>query len=211
MKTSVAVIDGYAMMREMLAMVLTQEGRYEVTGQAESGLDALRLFRKKTPQLVILDLALPEMSGVEVLRYLRSKVPQTRVIIFSAAQNSEMILEALREQPHGYIHKGDSLAAFREALQAVNRGCSYFTPFAMDILNQIRKGQPCAWEALTGRERVVLQMVAEGKSNKEMAMRLFVSVKTVENNRKQVMRKMGLKDVTALTRYAVRRGLVPLE
>lgn len=128
----------------------------------------------------------------------------------AAQMNGDVIAEAMMERPHGYVFKHDSLEELLEALQAVRRGCKHFTPMAASFPDSVRLGTN-AWDTLSGQERTVLQMVTEGASSKEVASRLGISSKTVDYHRAQVMQKLELRDVTALTRYAMRRGLVALE
>lgn len=209
MKTRVLVADDHAAIRQMLGLLLPKEGAYEMVAEARTGFEALKLCRKMKPQLVVLDLMLPELNGVEVIRALRSEQRETRVLVFSGTRHRELILEALQARPHGFVHKQDTLQTFCEALQAVMRGCLYFTPFATGLLDAARGGET-GWETLTGRERAVLQMVAEGMGNKEMADRLGIAAKTVEHHRATLIVKLGLHDVARLTLYALRMGLVPM-
>ncbi len=213
MKTKVVVVDDHASIRHMLALVLTREGPFEIVGEAGTGFEALRLCRRVKPQLVIQELVLPELNGVEVLRTLRKELRETRFLVYSGTLNRGLIVEALRERPHGFVHKTDALATFCEALRAVTRGCVYLTPFATRHMDDARESDESGGvgSKLTDRERAVLQMIAEGMSNKEMASRFSIATKTVEHHRAQVMQKLGLHDVARLTRYAVRLGLVGVE
>lgn len=208
MKTNVVLVDDYCSVRQMLALVLEREGGYAVVGEARTGYEAMKVCAQVRPRLVILDLALPEMNGLEVLRRLRAESREVRVLVYSGVENRELILETLRERPHGFVHKRDALATLREALRAVTAGGTFLTPFATDLLDLARGAGP-GRAALTGRERAVLQMVAEGMSNKEMADRLGLAAKTVEHHRAALMEKLGLHDVARLTRYAVQLGVVP--
>jgi DNA-binding NarL/FixJ family response regulator len=208
-KTRVAVFDGQVAVREMIGQVLCRDGSYEVVAESASGIEGLRQWRELRPSLVILDLILQEMGGVEVLRTLRAESRETRVIVFSSTLHRELTLEALQAQPHGFVHKQDSLATLREALVAVSKGCSYFTPMATEIW---RNGGDAGGKGnLSERERTVLKMVAEGFSSKEVAHCLSLSAKTVEYYRTTLMQKLKLRDITALTRYAVKCGLVAVE
>jgi len=210
MKNRVVVVDDHASIRQMLGIVLAREGPYEMVGEAGTGFEALKVCRRLKPQLVVLDLILPELNGVEVLRTLRAEMRETRFMVYSGTLNRSLIVEALQARPHGFVHKSDALPTFCEALRAVVGGCSYFTPFATKLMDDER--QVCTASArLTDRERAVLQMIAEGMSNKEMASRFAIAPKTVEHHRAQVMQKLGMHDVATLTRYAVRVGLVPVE
>jgi DNA-binding NarL/FixJ family response regulator len=210
MKTRVVVADDHASIRQMLGIVLAREGPYELVGEAGNGFEALRAARRLKPQLMIVDLILPEMNGVEVLRILREELRDTRFMIYSGTVNRTLIVEALQARPHAFVHKTDALTTFCDALRAVLAGCSYFTPFATKLMDEERQAGT-ATSNLTDRERAVLQMIAEGKTNKEMASRFAIAPKTVEHHRAQVMNKLRMHDVATLTRYAVRVGLVPAE
>lgn len=208
MKTRVVIVDRHVSIREMLGSLLSQDGSYELVGQAGTGFEALKVCARARPRLVILDLVLPELNGLEFLRRLWVESREVRVLIYSGVENRELILEALRERPHGFVHKRDALATLREALRTVAAGGTFLTPFATDLLDLARGAGP-GRTALTGGERAVLQMVAEGMSNKEMADRMNRSPKTVEHHRAALMEKLGLHDVARLTRYAVQLGVVP--
>jgi len=210
MKNRVVVVDDHASIRQMLGIVMAREGPYEMVGEAGTGFEALKVCRKLKPQLVILDLILPELNGLEVLRALRADMRDVRCLVYSGTQDRRLIVEAMQARPHGFVHKSDPWKIFREALRAVTDGCSYFTPFATKLMDDERHLHTAAAH-LTDRERAILQMIAEGMSNKEMAERISIAPKTVEHHRAQVMQKLGMHDVATLTRYAVRMGLVPVE
>ena len=207
MKTNVVLVDDYSSVRQMLALVLEREGGYAVVGEARTGFEALKVCARMKPRLVILDLTLPELNGLEVLRRLRAESREVRVLVYTGAENRELILETLRERPHGFVHKRDALATLREALRTVTAGGSFLTPFATELLDTNHSSVP-AGPMLTDRERAILQMVAEGMSNKDMAGRLGIAAKTVEHHRAALMDKLDLHDVARLTRYAVRMGMV---
>lgn len=210
-KTTVAIIDSQVAIREMLCIVFAQAGGFEVIGQAENGIEARKMLARTLPQIAIIDLLLSESSGVEVLKFLRTELKATRAIVYSATRNPEITMEALREEPHGYVTRCDPLSVFLETVRAVTRGCRYYAPSIADLQDSYRGTDYRAWTALSGRERTVVQLIAEGKTSKEVAMRLSVSPKTVDNYRTTVMQKLNLRDVTALTRFAARRGLVSLD
>jgi DNA-binding NarL/FixJ family response regulator len=201
------LVDDYNSVRQMLGLVLEREGGYTLAGEARTGFEALKICARVRPRMVILDLALPELNGLELLRRLRADSRDVRVLVYTGTDNREMILETLRERPHGFVHKRDPLAILREALLTVTSGGSFLTPFATDLLDAARGTQPAA-KPLSERERSVLQMVAEGMSNKEMASRLGIAPKTVEHHRATLMEKLDLHDVARLTRYALRMGVV---
>ena len=211
MKKRVVIIDDHTSVREMLALLLSRDGTYEVVGQAESGRAALALCRKTRPDIVILDLVLPEINGSEVLRHLRGNTPSPRVLIYSGTSNRTLVLEALRCQPHGFVEKGDSFTTLRQALDAVSAGCTYFSAFATGMLRSLPGPAEREKTALSSREREVLQMIAEGLSSKEISSRLSVAVRTVENHRANLMQKLHLHSIAGLTRHAVREGMVEIE
>jgi DNA-binding NarL/FixJ family response regulator len=205
MKKSVVLVDDHVAIRQMLARLLHTDPGYEVTGEAGSGLQAMELCRRSEPALVILDLVLPELCGIEVLRRIRAEMPQVRVMVFSGTVDRCLTIRALQCRPHGFIAKGDSLQTFVEGVRIVGGGGTYFTPFATALIPSTWEGPP---QELTAREREILQLVAESRSSKEIADRLGVAVKTVENHRAHIMQKLQRHDVAALTRYAVQQGLV---
>jgi DNA-binding NarL/FixJ family response regulator len=209
-KTTVALFDMHVSVRQMLVDILQRQEGWQVLAETDSGLEAMKLLAERDYDVVILDTALRETSGLEVLRNLRRQGARTRALIYTAQRNGDIIAEAMKERPHGWVFKHDSLQELLEALKAVRRGCRYFTPMAAEFPDRARP-ETNAWETLTAQERTVLQLVAEGSSSKEAAGRLGLSPRTVDHHRAQVMQKLGLRDVTALTRYAMRRGLVALE
>ena len=168
----------------------------------------MRLFRNLLPSLVVAALSLPEMGGAEMVRAMREERAETRVLIYTGTRNLEMLRAGLAARPHGFVHKTDSLATLNEALGAVAQGACFFSPFATRILDGMGLGGATEACRLTGKEREVLRLVAEGLSTKQVADRLSMAPKTAEHHRGEVMRKLGLRDVASLTRYAVRCGIV---
>lgn len=209
MKTRVMVVDDQVMVRQLLIRHLPLEGAYEIVGEAGTGLEAIRLLRSVSPHVVVLDLALPELSGAGLVRHLREKSRDTRTLVWCGTTRRESIVDALRARPHGFVLKRDPWSGFLDALRMVSAGCSYFTPFADRLLDETSRDG--ASDRLSPRQLAVVQMIAEGRSNKEMAAQLAIAVKTVDHHRSQVMRRLGLHDVAGITRYAIRRGLIDLE
>lgn len=209
MITTVVVVDGLAAVRQMVAPALGAD--YQVVAEAGTGVEAMQILQTVMPRVVILDLVLPELSGLNVLQYLVGLERGPRVVIFSATRHEDLVVEALRLRPHGYVHRGNTFGTLITALETVVRGGTYFCPFATDAFDSRRGQGVSGWDDLSERERTVAQLVAEGLSSKGVARRLNLSPKTVEHYRSKVMQKLGCREVTALTRYAVRRGLVALE
>lgn len=208
-KRRIVVVDDHESVADMLTYVFRPDQRYEIVGRAQTGLQALEVCVRLRPDLVILDLMLPELCGAEVLRRLHLLIPGVRVLVYSGAVSRPVILDALRAQPAGYVDKMDSLETLREAVSVVLSGGGFFSQSAAIFLKESRMPSD-AEDGLTNREREVLQLVAEGKSSKEISQRLGLSSKTVENHRLRLMQKIHVREIASLTRYAVRHGIVSL-
>lgn len=207
--TRLMLVDALVSVRQMMSVLLPQVGAYEVVGDTGCGLEAIRLHQTNKPHVIVFDLCLPGLSGIGLLKHLREHAPATRTLVLTGTSNRELTVEALRLHPHGFVLKRDSWKEFLEALRMVSAGYSYFTPLATQALDE--GGRERTGPLLTPRELSVVQMVAEGRRNKEISAELGVSIKTIEHHRAHVMTKLGVRDVAGLTRYAVRKGLVVLE
>lgn len=201
----VVLVDDHASLRGMLHLVLKLDGGYEVVGEAGGGLEALRVCRASRPDLVILDLSLPELNGTHVIRLLRQEPWEVRVVVYTGCVDEALLREALEEGPQGFVRKEDSLPELRAALKAVASGARHLSPWAARL---VPAKADDALKSLTALERAVLQMLAEGLHTKEVAEALGQSVKTVEHHRQHVRDKLGLHDVAALTRFAIRHRMV---
>jgi len=210
MKKRIVIVDDHVSIRDMLIWILMRDTGYEVIGEAGSGIEAMKVCGACRPDLLILDLVLPCISGTEVLRRVRKELPRTRILIFSGACNPSLIKEALRERPHGYVEKLEGLIILKEAISTIAGGGSYFGAVASNLLSKSEERNP-AQTGLSPREREILQMIAEGRSSKQISGLLDVALKTVENHRANLMAKLDMHDVASLTRYAVGRGMVALE
>jgi DNA-binding NarL/FixJ family response regulator len=207
--TRVLLVDDHISIRQMLAFLIPREGAFEIVGQVSSGDEAVESCKTLHPRLVVIDLLLPgKKSGLDVVRELRRSGDEVRTLVYSGTTSPGLIAEAMRAGPDGFVHKEDTLQAFREALHAVTAGEHYFTPV---IVESVEKAGHSAMELLTDREREVLRLIARGHSNKEMAEHIGVAVKTIEYYRKNLQQKLSLHDVASLTRLAVKHGLVPTE
>jgi DNA-binding NarL/FixJ family response regulator len=184
----------------------------EVVGEASSGEEALALARGAQPDVVLMDIAMKGMTGLDAASRMREANPGVRVIILSMHAGEEYVLQALRAGAVGYLLKDAATGELELALRSVMRGESWFSPAVsrqvVEGYVQRVGGEPAA-DVLTARQREVLRLVAGGKSTKEIAFDLNLSVKTVETHRAQIMERLGIRDVAGLVRYALRTGLVP--
>lgn len=211
MKTRVVIVDDHASVREMVALVLERErSPYEVVGHARTGLQGRDMCKKRKPELVIFDLILPEMSGVELLRSLRPQMRDTRWLIYSGVEESHLACSAMKEDPHGFVHKRDELKELRDGLRAVASGHCYMSPHATKVrdfgpkINSLIK-------LLTPQEREVLRRIADGMKSAAVAEELRVHTRTIDHHRSNIMKKLNIHDIARLTRFAVWAGLVPVE
>ena len=202
---TVVLVDDHDSIRGMLRLILQLEGGYEVVGEAGGGLEALKVCRAVRPQIVILDLMLPELNGTHLIRLLRQEPWEARVVVYTGSADEGLLREALAEGPHGFVRKEDSLPELRAALKAVASGARHLSPWASRLV--LSKADD-ALKSLTSLERAVLQMLAEGLHTKEVAEALGQSVKTAEHHRQHVRDKLGLHDVASLTRFAIRHRMV---
>jgi len=209
-KVRLVMADEHISVREMTAAALHLEGCYEVVGHARTGWEAVEVCGRLRPDVAIVDLLLPGLNGAEVVRRIRTELPETRVLVYSGKVHTTLAAEALRAKPHGYVQKQDTLETLRAGVRAVAQGQCFFTGFAAGLLHEPPE-RDRQFASLSERERVVLQMVAEGWQTKEIAVRLGIAPKTVEHHRASLMGKVERRDVAGLTRFAMKVGLVPPE
>lgn len=210
----VMLVDDHTIVREGIRHVLTATPGVEVVAEAGDGEAALRLAAETRPDIVVLDLSLPGAGGLEVTARLRQSLPDIRVLILSVHDHPEYVLGAVRAGAQGYLRKDTSPAELREGLRAVARGESYFSPPVARHLTAAVRGDSPAADAgtrlakLTPREREVLAGIAAGETSRAIALRLGLSPRTVESHRESLARKLDIKTVAGLTRFAVEAGMV---
>jgi DNA-binding NarL/FixJ family response regulator len=206
MKRRIVIVDDHDAVRELLCRYLERLPEYEVVGEARTGLEAIRVFKKTSPHLAIIELLLPQLCGHEMILRVRREFPEIRIVVFTRTSDTSVLASALRSQPDGIVHKSEPLEMLLFALRTVSAGGRYFSP----KLNQ--SVDHSAWgptqKTLSARETEVIQSVAEGKSNKEISGLLGVATKTVDNHRSRVMQKLGVHNSASLTLVAIRMGLV---
>lgn len=208
----VVIIEDQTAVREMIAQIVTSGGEFEVVAEIGDGQSACETCIEMKPDLVILDLMLPGLNGAEVLRRFSRHLKTTRVLVFSGHQNPTIVRELLQAGAHGFVEKSAPLAELKKGLDIVANGGTYFGPEVAKLLREavVNPRSPTreGVELLTTREREVLQLIAESYSTKEVAQKLNISVKTAENHRTNLMKKLDLHDVAGLTRYAIQQGLI---
>jgi two-component system, NarL family, response regulator len=204
MKRRIVIVDDHDAVRELLCRYLERLPEYEVVGEAATGLEAIRVIRRVSPHLAIIDLLLPQLCGHEVILRVRKEFPEIRTVVFTRALERSVLASALRSEPDGIVHKSEPLDMLLVALRTVSVGGRFFSPKLNQAVDPSELGQ-----TLSGREIEVLQSIAEGKSNKEIGSLLRVATKTVDNHRSRLMQKLGVHNAASLTLVAVRMGVVP--
>ncbi len=211
-KIRLLVVDDHPVVRKGISMCLGHRPDMEVVGEAADAREAISKAHELQPDVVLMDIAMPDMSGLTATSRLRHELPETKVLILSIHDSPEYLCQAIQAGARGYVLKGVSAEELVHAAEAVCRGETYFSGNLMHVtLGQFLKRTRDACEPqLTGREREVLVQIAEGRSNKEAAAELGVSVRTVETHRENLMRKLDIHSAAGLTRFAVGKGFVPV-
>jgi DNA-binding NarL/FixJ family response regulator len=199
-----------------LKALIDKQESMQVVAEADNGLEAVRLARKLQPDVVIMDLGMPQMNGIEATREVTAHEPGIKVIALSMHSDKRFVLQMIKAGASGYLLKDSAFEELITAIKTVVSNQSYLSPKITDVvikdyLQTLSKGDVSAFSVLTAREREVLQLLAEGRSTKEIAASLNVSVKTVETHRQQIMDKLNIRSVAELTKYAIREGLTSLE
>ena len=212
--TRILLADDHVVMRSGLRLLLERQPNLQVVGEAADGQEAVRLAAAEKPEVVIMDIAMPHLNGVEATRQIVLRNPETAVIILSMHSDESYVLRSLKAGARAYLLKDSAEADLIAALRAIQEGKSFFSPgvrriLTEDYVHQLAKlGVEDTYELLTPREREVLQLVAEGKSNKEVANLLNLSLYTVETHRAHILQKLNLHSVPELILYAVRKGII---
>lgn len=209
---SIVIADDHGIVREGLRRLLESEPDFKVSGEAADGREVLERVASLRPDVVVLDITMPRLGGLETLERLRSDYPGTKVILLSVHSDANFIQSAISLGADGYILKNGRAAEIVTAVRETLKGGSYFSPaVAREIVERLRSPLPAPddpFSLLSGREREILHLIAEGLSAKEVAVQLDVSTKTVEAHRTSLMRKLGVRKATELVRYALRHGLI---
>jgi len=208
MPTSVLIADDHQIVRQGLRMLLEREG-FDVVGEASDGHEALELAMRLRPDVAVLDFMMPRLNGLDSAVQIQRHSPETRTILLTMYTEDQYVLEAFRHGLRGYVIKTQAAGDLLQAIRETMRNAIYLSPgISRTVVDAyLSKGQPPK-EQLTPREREVLQLVAEGRTTKEIANLLGLSVKTAETHRTKIMRKLEIHETAGLVRYAIRRGLV---
>lgn len=214
--TTIVLADDHRIVRQGLHALLRQEPDFNVIGEAGDGLEALELVRKLNPDVVVLDLMMRGLNGLEAARQINKQMPHIKIIILSMHDDEGFVLEALANGALAYVLKDAGSSDLIQAVREVAAGHRYLSPplsdRAIEAYQRVAKAGPLdKYETLTSRERAVLQLSAEGHTNSEIAARLGISVRTAETHRSRVMHKLNAHTQSDLTRYALRRGIIPLD
>jgi two-component system response regulator NreC len=205
----ILLADDHALVRHGFRMILAAQPDMEIAGEAGNGRDAVELAQKLKPDVVVMDVAMPELNGIEATRRIIELAPRARVLALSMHKDAVYVREILRAGARGYLLKDSADADLIAAVRAVAKGEGYLSPGVSDaVLSDYRRHVTDPLDLLTSREREVLQLIAEGKTNKEIATSLTLSVYTVEAHRGRLMEKLNLHSTGELVRFAVRSGLI---
>jgi DNA-binding NarL/FixJ family response regulator len=218
----VILVDDHSLVRAGIRSLIQNISGVEVIAEANNGRDAIRLIDELIPDLVLLDIAMPELNGLEVISRISKDNTDTKVIILSMHTNEEYVVQALKAGAAGYLLKDSAPNELEIAVNAVMKGETYLSPAISkhvvdnylrrisDVSAEKERG-PDIFKQLTSRQREILQLIAEGNSTKEIANKLNVSIKTVETHRMQLMDRIGIHDVAGLVRYAIRMGIITVK
>ena len=208
MPTRVLLADDHALVRQGLKAFLEKQG-FQIVCEASDGQETIRSAEKTRPDVAIIDISMPVLNGLDTARELKKSSPNTKVILLTEHDTDEYVTESLRAGGRGYVLKSQAAEDLVQAIQEVCRGSIYLSPsISRAVVDAYLSKTNISADPLSGRERQVLQLVGEGKSTKDIAMTLGVSVKTAESHRARLMKKLDIHETASLVRYAIRRGLI---
>jgi DNA-binding NarL/FixJ family response regulator len=208
----ILIADDHNLVRAGLSTLVAHLTDMQVVGEASDGRQALRMVRELKPDMVLMDIAMPGLNGLEAAERIRGLEPQVKVIILSMFASEEYVAQALKAGAAGYLLKDAATTELAMALKSVAMGQFYLSPsISRTVVDNFLRGGPMGIDVLTPRQREILQLIAEGKSTRDIAETLHLSVKTVETHRTQLMERLDIHDMAGLIRYAIRKGLISAE
>lgn len=213
-KHRVIIVEDHTILREGLRALLTSDQDFEVVGEAQDGREAIQCVENLTPDIVVMDLSMPRMHGIEAIREIRKRRPETRILVLTVHKNEEYILATFQAGANGYVLKDATHAELVTAIKTLLMGKPYLSPAISEtVLEGYLEGKrslkvESSWDTLTPREREILKLIAEGYKNREIADFLCISVKTAEKHRANLMKKLDLHSVSAVTAFAIKQGLI---
>jgi len=216
MTAKVLLAEDLTLLRSGVRALLESTGKVRIVGEAADGREALKLAQKLNPDVVLMDVAMPEMNGIEATRQIRQALPQVRVMMLSMHADRQYVFESLRAGACGYVLKNAALTELLSAIQTVMTGGTFLSAALADLVmdDYLRRARgqhaETELEKLSAREREVLQLLAEGNSSSEIARRLHISARTVDTHRQHIMEKLDIHSIAGLTRFAIRQGLSSL-
>ncbi|HVM46966.1 MAG TPA: response regulator transcription factor [Candidatus Acidoferrum sp.] len=213
-RIAILLVDDHTVVRQGLRALLESEGDLKVVGEAENGRQAVRLAKKTSPDVIVMDVAMPVLNGIEATRQIAKDLPATKVLGLTSYGDDEYVAQLMQAGASGFLIKQTAADDLLKAIREVSHGGTYFSPSVARRMRDIKDAfvanghHPSKAGELTSRESEVLQLIAEGFANKQVAAELSISIKTVEKHRQQVMNKLNIHDVAGLTRYAISKGWV---
>jgi len=216
MKIRVVLADDHNIVREGLKALIDRQEDMEVVGEADNGLDTIRMTMEKQPDVVVMDVTMPDLNGIDAAKQILSERPNTKILALSMHSDRRFVSKMLSVGASGYMLKDCAFDELAHGIRTMYKNRPYLSGKVVDVVledyvNRLDRGEQTASQLLSDREREVLQLLAEGKSTKEIADRLHLSVKTIETHRRSIMEKLHIRTVAELTKYAVREGLTGLE
>lgn len=216
-KKRIFIAEDQTIVRDGLRALLSSNPNFEVVGEAEDGRELIRNIEEYNPDLILMDLSMPRMNGMEAIKEVKKLLPDTKILVLTIHKTEEYILPVLKAGADGYVLKNDTQAELMTAIKSVLEGKSYLSPgVSQKVIEGYVEGSKIvktksSWDTLTQREREILKLIAEGYKNREIADDLCISIKTVVKHRANLMEKLDLHNVSALTTFAIEKGLVTRE
>lgn len=212
----ILLADDHPVVLSGLRSTLASYPQCEIVGEVLNGLDAVQFVRHHQPDIVLMDIVMPTMNGIQATRVLRKEAPNVKILALTMHNEKEYVIEIIKAGAKGYLLKDSNPSEIIQAIENVYRGNAYFSPSISNVLLKELNVKPetkkiKSTDRLSPRETEVLQLITEGLSNKEIADRLFISLRTVETHRERIMKKLNVHSVAGLTKYAIQKGIVKVE